>query len=283
MDAALPTTVLILCRDAGPRLRLTLEAIAAQQPAPAEVLVIDSGSRDGSLELARRSGARVQAIAPEAFDFGLTRDLGCELARGELVASLSQDVVPRPGWLGRITAPFADPAVAYVSARAEAWDPERMFLWQRLGRFYFTREMTRFRARWGVPCSNACSALRRSVWQLLRHGPMPIAEDLLFQQRVLAAGHRTVVIDEPLAWHQHDYDLGQAFRRAWNEGLGARHLGIAYGPLDAVADGLRPDNWLALARQLRYRRVRRASELLYPLLRPLALYGGHRLGRRYWR
>ena len=59
-------------------------------------------------------------IDPASFDFGLTRDLGYELARGEIVLNLSQDVVPKPGWLAALVACLADPGVAYASARCEA-------------------------------------------------------------------------------------------------------------------------------------------------------------------
>ena len=65
--------------------------------------------------------------------------------------------------------------------------------------------------------------------------------------------------------------------------MAARLLGISYGPIDLLADLARPDLWLALARQLRYGRVRTAADWLYPFLRPPAVFGGHFLGRRYWR
>jgi len=277
-------TVLILTRDAGAAFRETLEMIAVQRPAADRLLVIDSGSEDDTVELARTHGAVVEAIAPQQFDFGITRDLGYERAETDLIANLSQDVVPRDEtWLARLTAPFTDPRVAYVTARCAAREPEAMFLWQRLGRFYFTREMLRFRARYGVPCSNANSCVRRSAWAELRHGPIAIAEDLLLQKRLVETGHTTHVVDSATAWHQHSYTASQVFKRAWNEGQATRDLEIPYSLLDALGDCLRVDLWLTLARQIRYGRVRSAADLLYPWLRPVALWGGRRLGSGYWR
>ena len=277
-------TVLILTRNAGAAFAETLAAVRAQQPPPLEILIVDSASTDGTVERSRDAGARIHPIALAEFDFGLTRDLGYSLARGELVANLSQDVIPRDGgWLRKHTERFSDPTIAATTARCEARDPERMFLWQRMGRFYSTSELERFRARYGVPVSNANSAVRREVALKLPHGPMPIAEDLLFQKRAIEAGYRIAWIDEATAWHQHQFTLSSAFKRAFNEGIAARRLEIPYGLADGVLDALRPAHWMALARQAAYGRARAPVDFLYPLLRPLGVCLGHRFGRRLWR
>ena len=68
-------------------------------------MVVDSGSTDGSPERARAAGAVVHEIPPEEFGHGRTRNLGVELARGELVVFTSQDAVADDsGWLARLVA-----------------------------------------------------------------------------------------------------------------------------------------------------------------------------------
>jgi len=72
-----------------------------------EVLVIDSGSRDGSVEIARAAGARVLEIPPEEFGHGRTRNLAVAETSGDLVAFLTQDSTPADdGWLAALTASF---------------------------------------------------------------------------------------------------------------------------------------------------------------------------------
>src|SRR5205823_8768979 len=66
------------------------ELVARQRvPFPYETIVVDSGSTDGSLDLLRRRADRVVSIAADAFDHGLTRNLGIEHARGEQIGRAS--------------------------------------------------------------------------------------------------------------------------------------------------------------------------------------------------
>ncbi len=86
-------------------LRELLDALAAQ--GELELLVIDSGSRDGSQAIARAAGAQLLEIPPEQFGHGRTRNLGAERTSGELICFLTQDATPLPGWLAAMREAFA--------------------------------------------------------------------------------------------------------------------------------------------------------------------------------
>ncbi len=100
-------TVAIPVRDGGTLLARTFAALAAQTVAH-ELLVCDSGSRDGSVALAREHGARVIEIAPERFSHGGTRNLLMRESSGAHVAFLTQDSEPADErWLERLLSGFA--------------------------------------------------------------------------------------------------------------------------------------------------------------------------------
>ena len=85
-------SVIIPVRNGGEDLRRCLEAIRRQEAGDeVEIVVVDSSSTDGSAELARTLGARVEVIPVEVFNHGATRNLGAELAKGDVLIFTSQD------------------------------------------------------------------------------------------------------------------------------------------------------------------------------------------------
>jgi GT2 family glycosyltransferase len=82
-----------------------LEAVAAQDRVAAEVIVVDNGSTDGSLEYLAGEHPEVTVLAlGRNTGFAHAANEGIRSARGELVALLNTDVVLEPEWLGRMTA-----------------------------------------------------------------------------------------------------------------------------------------------------------------------------------
>jgi rhamnosyltransferase len=113
-------SVVVPTLNAGPEFEELLEKISIQEgDFEREVIVVDSGSTDGTVELARRYGARVHQIRKEEFNHGATRNLGVSLARGEYVALTVQDAVPLDErWLGAMVENFErDERVAGVYSR----------------------------------------------------------------------------------------------------------------------------------------------------------------------
>ncbi len=80
-----------------------LEGIAAQTLAPDEVIVVDNGSRDGSLEYLRTSHADIRVLAlGYNTGFAHAANRGLQAARGVLVALVNTDVVLERDWLARL-------------------------------------------------------------------------------------------------------------------------------------------------------------------------------------
>ena len=238
-------SVVIPVRNAGEDLRRCLEGIARQRTdQEVEVVVVDSASTDGSAELARSLGARVQEIPVEEFDHGATRNLGAELARGETLVFTSQDAYPvNDSWLAKLTAPLADDGVAGVYGRQvghiDARPPEVYFLdflygprprIQRASRpEELSMETTLF--------SNVTSAMPR---ELLRQ--FPFADDLIMSEdqewaaRVLLAGYRLVYEPNAVVRHSHPYTIRAAFKRFFDSGASAER---AFMPVPESARVLR--------------------------------------------
>jgi GT2 family glycosyltransferase len=82
-----------------------LAALAAQTRAPAEIVVADNGSRDGSLALlrARHPGVRVLELGRN-FGFAGGANRGVAATSASWVCVLNSDATPAPDWLAQLTA-----------------------------------------------------------------------------------------------------------------------------------------------------------------------------------
>jgi cellulose synthase/poly-beta-1,6-N-acetylglucosamine synthase-like glycosyltransferase len=96
-------SIVVPAKDAEVTLPALLQALMPQVAAreDAEAIVVDSGSRDHTAELAAGAGAQVvRADRPGA---AAARNAGVRMAGGELIVFLDSDCIPRPGWLDRLT------------------------------------------------------------------------------------------------------------------------------------------------------------------------------------
>lgn len=110
-EPGLPVSVVIATHERPALLLRCVEALLAQDLAPAEyeVIVVDDGSsraadaatREGLAALARGDGApRIEYVhRPRNAGPAATRNAGWRRARGEVIAFTDDDTVPRPDWL----------------------------------------------------------------------------------------------------------------------------------------------------------------------------------------
>ena len=93
--AGLTVSAVIPVLDGGDPLQRLLQALYAQQGfKEMECIVVDSGSRDGSVELAKRLGARVVRLPDGAFNHAHARNQGAAQAKGDLLLFTVQDALP---------------------------------------------------------------------------------------------------------------------------------------------------------------------------------------------
>ena len=175
-----------------------------------EVLVIDSGSTDASLALAREAGARLHELAPGEFGHGRTRNLGVALLPDfELIAFLTQDATPVPGWAAAYRAAFAASPELGAAFGPHLPRPDTSPM--------IARELTEFFAGDGPRqpwISNVNACYRRSVLLETPFADVPYAEDQAFArdcERPIAFVRDAAVL------HAHDYGPAGFARRYFDE------------------------------------------------------------------
>ncbi len=117
-------SVIIPCRNGARTVRDAVRSALRQSLPPAEVIVVDDGSSDGSAEAARDAGARV--VASSAGSAGGARNAGMSVASGDAYAFLDCDAAVSSNWLERAAVHFArDHRIFAVGARIANGRPGR--------------------------------------------------------------------------------------------------------------------------------------------------------------
>jgi rhamnosyltransferase len=197
--------------------------------------VIDSGSTDGTVELARRYGASVHRIAEEEFEHGETRNLGVSLSRGKYVAFIVQDAVPLDEqWLVAMVENLdRDELVAGVYGR-QVPRPESGPLTRVLVNGWPTASLERreqyvenrvlyhalppAERRYLATFDNVSSCVRRSVWEEIPFEQTSFGEDLRWGKRVVEAGHKIVYEPRSAVFHSHERGATYDLRRHYVQG-----------------------------------------------------------------
>lgn len=214
MAASHGVSVIVRARDEAQSLDRCLGLIEAQRSgAEVEMIYVDCGSRDRSIEVARSHGVTVLGPQAGSFSFGGALNRGAERAQAEILVALSAHAFPRDeGWLERLRRPFDDPAVA--CATGDRYGPDGEALRRPIVQ---DAELARRRPEWGY--SNAAGAFRADLWRARGfRADLPACEDKEWAFHWLQRG-RTCVVDPSLAVaHDHTHDsLRSIFARARRE------------------------------------------------------------------
>lgn len=299
--------VILLTKNSQRYLAELLDAVFAEAAGRAiEVIAVDSGSRDATLEILSRYPVRLFQIAPQAFNHGETRNYGASQASPSVryLLFLTHDATPAPGWLaGLLAAVDESPDVAGAFSRhlprptcplpmarllQEEWEqsgtPGRVVKRLTDPADYARRQV------WYAWFSNTSSCLRRAVWERFPFRRVDFAEDADWADRVLRAGYTLIYEPRSCVIHSHDYGLWDQFAQNLDHARGMKRLfpEAAYTEQPRLWTRLRAF-LLTCARDARFiaqqplSPARRLYWLAYAPLWHLASYLGAQAGQRYER
>lgn len=269
MKVSLVATV----KDAGPEIGDFLTSVRAQTRQPDEVVVVDGGSRDGTVE-ALRGVPWLTLIEEPGANIARGRNIAVRAASHDVVACSDADCVLAPDWLERILEPLQ--RGADVS----------MGLYRPLARSFFEtcaaaisiKEPEEIDPRTYMPSARSV-AFRREAFEEAGGYPewLAIGEDMYLNHRWRGLGLRMELAADAVVYRRPRSGLGaywrQFFRYAEGDALGGMHprrhaLRFAvYGALALVmASGGPTSRLIASAAGAAYaaRPVRRARHLLPP-------------------
>jgi len=231
-------SVVIPVKDGERHLAALLDAVAAEDPD--EVLVVDSGSGDRSLEIVRAAGVGLIEIPPGDFGHGRTRNFAAERTRGEVICFLTQDAVPAPGWLDAHRAAYdLDERVGAVYGPHLPWPDTSPMIARELTEFFASMapdgRPALHRAGDMTFLSNVNASYARACWEEIRFEEIAYAEDQAFGRALLDAGWVKVFHPGAAVRHAHDYGPVEFARRYFDEYRGLRETAGHVEPAEARA------------------------------------------------
>jgi rhamnosyltransferase len=216
MGEPLVSIIMRSCNE-GWALRETLPALQAQEYRNWELIVIDSGSTDGSVELIRHAQPKhfIQ-ILPHEYNPSRVMNHGMQLARSEFGIFLNADATPqRNYWLRPLVEALFDARVAAAFGRQiPRPDCQAVFAHDYERCFGSNRES----ASWEHFFSMASSGIRKEIWAKRGFNTrLQYSEDDEYTRWCRAEGYRVAYVPESVVMHSHNYTPEQAYQRSFGE------------------------------------------------------------------
>lgn len=255
-----------------------LEGIRHQTVRDAEIILVDSGSTDSTVDIAESYGARVVRIPSEEFTFGRSLNLGVREATYEYLVIASAHVYPvYPDWLASLLHPLLDGQVALTYGKqrgpASATFSEKQIFHQWFPENNNLRQETAF-------CNNANAAIRKSVWEKNPYDEtLTGLEDLAWGKWAKEQGYTIAYVAEAEIVHIHQETPRAVFNRYRREAMAFKrihpesHFSI-YDFARLAATNIASDIWHAGRERVLWRNI--LSIFWFRLMQ----FHGTRLGHR---
>lgn len=188
-----------------------------------ETVIVDSGSTDNTLDIARQFGTRVVNIDKCEFTFGRSLNIGCDAASGDYLVFVSGHCIPKDDtWLDNLVVPLNGSDVAYTYGR-QIGNGDSRFSECQLFRKYFP-EVSAIPQN-GFFCNNANAALKKDIWKKYRFDEkLTGLEDMELGRRLVDAGHRLGYVADAPVYHLHDESWHKVRMRFEREAVALRHI-----------------------------------------------------------
>lgn len=200
-----------------------LDGISKQTLKEREVILVDSGSTDRTVQIAEKYGVKIEHINKDEFTFGRSLNRGIKAAKGEFIINISAHCYPvYPDWLEQIIKPFEDKQVA-VSYGKQRGGKENHYSEHQWFKNYFPDEP---QPRQANPYThNANAAIRRGLWEEHQYNEdLTGLEDLEWSSWALDQGYFVAYVPEAEAVHIHSENMKQVHYRYRREAIAMKQI-----------------------------------------------------------
>jgi rhamnosyltransferase len=216
-------SIVIRAYNEAAHLGRLLAGIQQQTIQDVEVILVDSGSTDKTVEIARQFQVQIVQIEPHEFTFGRSLNLGIRHANADLIVIASAHVYPvYPDWLEKLLAPFDNIQVGLVYGK-QSGAPGTYYSEHQIFAQWFPEES---RPRQDHPfCNNANASIRRSLWEKRPYDEnLTGLEDLDWANWMLSQGQQISYVAEAEIIHVHQETPRKVYNRYRREAMAFKRI-----------------------------------------------------------
>ena len=195
-----------------------LEKIGDQKYHEFEIIAVDSGSTDNTLEILKKHNIKTICIKPEDFSFGRAINIGVLNCTGKYIINLSAHAIPVDKyWLSNLIRGFSDKSIAGIYGRQLALRDSNPLIKKDLFKSYGGKRKIQLEEHF---FSNANCAIRRNLWEDIPfHDELTGSEDYYWAKCVQERGFKILYDPDASVYHSHNETLSQIYNRAKRESM----------------------------------------------------------------
>lgn len=215
-------SIVIRCKNEEKFIGKVLENIWRQErDFDIEVIIIDSGSKDRTLEIARKFPVRVYQISPEKFIYGYALNIGTNLAKGEYVVFLSAHVIPKDTlWLKKLVFPLKENEnIIATYGKQESISRLNPFEEMELKEWFSSKNIPP-----KVIFSNAnCCIKKKILYQFPFDEKIPFGEDRLWALSI-PKNLKILYVPNASVYHSHPFKWKYWLKRWYLDGISKAYI-----------------------------------------------------------
>jgi glycosyltransferase involved in cell wall biosynthesis len=226
-------SIIIPTKNAGKDFDITLERIRNQKGLKEiNLIIVDSGSTDGTIQLSKNYGAEIYTIKPEEFNHGLTRNLGASHAAGDYILFIVQDAIPIGDyWLYNMAEVLENnDKLAAVTCRQIPRSDADLFACFSLWNHYKALEFNKDKIAWAGPNFNnlsplekrklagledVCALIKKDVFERFKYSEILYAEDLELGVKLIQNGFGIAFLYSTGIIHSHNRNPSYLLKRTY--------------------------------------------------------------------
>ncbi len=210
-------SIIIRAYNEEKAIRKCLNAVFNQKTDfPFEAIIVDSGSKDKTLEIASKFPAKIIRIKRNGFTYGKALNIGCEAAKGKYLVFLSAHAIPADkSWLKALIDNFNNSKIAGVYGKQIPAKDCNPLAKRQMEAHWKTKKKIQSKNSF---FANPNSVIREKLWQEIKFNTkLTGSEDHEWAKRAQAKGY--LIIYEPRATviHSHNETFKQIFNRNYRE------------------------------------------------------------------